>query len=115
MKELKSKEKDKISIVKQQKEELQLEYDSTIIPHFNHTLFEINTKTGLIKKALFNFNTTLQGDWNWKIGTKLVGNYSLIKNANCVYISALTKENAMKHFFKNSTGTKFTNKEPLNL
>jgi hypothetical protein len=115
MTELNKKTKDKVSIVKQQQEELQVEHDSTIVPHSNHTLFEINTKTGYVKKAVFNYETTLQGDWQWKPGTKLIGNYSLIKNPDCVYISALTQENAWKHFKNNSTGTKFINEEPLSL
>lgn len=115
MKELSKKQKDKVVITKQQEVEQTLEFHDTIIPHSNHTLWEISVDTLEIKKAVFNLNTTLQGNWNWKKGDKIQGALSLVRNNNCEYVSALTKETALKHFKKNSSGTKFTNTNFLKL
>lgn len=116
MKELNRKSKDKVSIVKQQQEEQQLEYFDTIIPHVNHVLFEINEKTLEIKRAEFDVENTFQGSWTWKKGDPIAGHLSLIRREGCVYISALNKEAALKHYKKGSTGTKFDlNKQYLKL
>jgi hypothetical protein len=115
-KELNKKDKDKVSIVKQQEEEVQLELETTIVPHKNHTLWEINKTTLAIKKAEFNLETTIQGSWTWKKGDTIVGALSLIRNQGCEYVSALSKETALKHYMKGSVGSKIDlSKEYLKL
>jgi hypothetical protein len=116
MKELHKKQKDKVSIIQQQQEEQKLEHYTTIIPHENHTLWEINDETLEIKRAEFNLNNTLQGSWTWKKGDPIAGALSLIRKEGCTYVSSLSKKTALEHYKKGSVGTKIDlNKEYLKL
>lgn len=107
--------KDKVVFEKQQQQEQQLEYFSTIIPHRGHTLWEINIETLDICKAQFFIDSTLQGDWNWKKGDKLKGHIELLRKPGYEYVSALNKENALKLFNLGKSGSKFSNCNYLKL
>lgn len=115
MKELFKKQRDKVVIEAEQEQEYLLELDSVIVPHFNHTLWEIHLENRTISKAVFNKKSTYQFCWNWKPGDKITGSLQLVKKEGCIYISALNPSNAMKHFKKGSNGNKFTDKNPLKL
>ncbi len=97
--ELKAKQSHEVSI-KQQKEKKH-ELIGQIIPHEGHTLFEINTKTKEIKEAQFSMieKNIAHNTFNIKQVKQV------IVNEDCVYISALNKKNAIKHFSKNSNGS----------
>lgn len=89
------KDKDKIEITKQQQIEIQKVFDSRIKPKENHTLFEFDLKTKEIRLAKLepeseeiHWNKAIKGDFSQK---KIV-----IKKENCIYITALNKENVVK-------------------
>ena len=85
----------------QVKKNVQVEYifDGRVIPYSGHKVWEINTLTGLIKEAEFKKEQAI--DW-----FKAVAEYKnptttkreVIKNKNCVYISALNKETALTRY-----------------
>ena len=96
MKELQKKHKDKVEITKQQQSEIQTVFDSKIIPHENHTLFEFNLKNKTISFASFEpeikeirWSDAVNGNFKKK-------NKKVIKKQNCIYISSLNKENVIK-------------------
>ena len=103
------KDKDKVEITKQQQAEIQKVFDSRIIPHQNHTLFEFDLKKKTIEKAEFKPpNTTIHWfealeKYHKKVIKKVnifnantVTKAEVIKKENCIYISALNKENVIK-------------------
>jgi queuine/archaeosine tRNA-ribosyltransferase len=103
------KDKDKVEITKQQQVEIQKVFESRIIPHANHTLFEFNVKKKTIEKAEVKpQNTTIHWfealeKYHKKIIKKVnilnantVTKAEVIKKDNCIYISALNKENVIK-------------------
>ena len=101
--ELKTKEKQETTQEKQQ--EYKLIFDSSIIPHENHTVFEINLDENTICRAEFEkidyvFNV------KWTKHSKLQKNGKIIKKSNCVYISALNENSAWKKFYNGVNGTK---------
>ena len=87
-------EQDKLEIVKQQEIEKQKIFDSKIIPHKNHTLFEVDLKNNNIEIAKFDELPAV------KYTDALKGNISaskkVTKKENCIYISALNKKNVIK-------------------
>lgn len=90
------KDKDKVEITKQQQAGIQLVFDSKIIPHENHTLFEFDVKNKTI--VLANFEPEIK-EIHWNDAVK--GNYKkknkkVIKKQNCIYISSLNKENCVE-------------------
>jgi hypothetical protein len=101
MKELELKVKQSHEVgIKQQKEKKH-ELIGQIVPHEGHSLFELNIKTKEIKKAQF---TAIEKDvYIFSKGIK--HKKQVIVNEDCVYISALNKKNAIKHFSKNSNGS----------
>lgn len=108
-------EKTKLEVTQEKEAEIKLEYDSTIIPHENHTLWEIDIKTQEISKAEYEVGDYMYNP-KWTKKTKLNKNLKIITNEGKVYISALTKETALKKFRKGVNGTKIdTNKNYLNL
>lgn len=90
----KDQEKDKIEQVKQQVQEIQTVFDSRIIPHENHILFEVNLKLKTIEIAEFDelpaikFEEAMKGN--------IIAKKKVTKKENCVYISALNKKNVLK-------------------
>ena len=100
------KEKAKMEITQQKQQEYKVVYQGTIIPHRNHTLFEINPRTLEIKEAEYKrmdyvFNP------NWRKGDKSTTHGDVIMTAGMAYVSAMNKQNALKKFKKGSNGTKF--------
>ena len=86
--------KDKIEIVKQQQAEIQKVFDSKIIPHENHSLFEVDLNASEIRFAMFDelpaikYEDALKGQISVK--------KKVTKKENCIYISALNKKNVLK-------------------
>ena len=108
------KDKDKVEITKQQQAEIQKVFDSRIIPHGNHTLFEFDLKKKTIEKAEFKPpNTTIHWfealeKYHKKVIKKVnifnastVTKSEVIKRENCIYISAMNKENVIKILKRN--------------
>jgi len=104
MRELNKKESIEISVKKQQQKET--EFIDRLIPHNNHKIWEVNTKTKEIDLAKYS-NATYQfaGD-NKK---------EIIVNKDCVYICALNKKNALKKFEKGVNGSKEIISNPISL
>jgi len=90
----KDQEKDKIEQVKQQVQEIQTVFDSKIKPQKNHTLFEVNLNLKTIEVAEFDeipaikFEEAMKGN--------IIAQKKVTKKENCVYISALNKNNVLK-------------------
>jgi hypothetical protein len=91
---LQDKLKDKIEITKQQQEEIQKIFDSRVIPHENHTLFEYNLISKTIEVAVFDNAPDLK--WEDAVKGNFNTNRKITKKANCIYISALNKANVLK-------------------
>lgn len=94
MKELQSKQKDKIEQVKQQVQEIQTVFDYKLIPQKNHTLFEVNLSLKTIEIAEFDELPAIKFDEAMK--GNIVAQKKVTKKENCVYISALNKKNVLK-------------------
>ena len=63
-----------------------------MLPHRGHTLFELETRTGVINEVHdFEVSTTL--------GSKVIVRKATAR-AGCLYCSALNRANAEKHFIK---------------
>ena len=105
----KEQEKEKIEFLKQQQEELTKVLQYKIVPHENHTLFEINIKEDTIEvaeiappnteitwaEALDRFFNKRHKKVNiFNAGTTTRS--QVLKKEGCIYISALNKENAIK-------------------
>lgn len=111
--ELKTREKQEVTQEKQQ--EYKLVFDSSIIPHENHTVFEIDLNTMKISRAEFEkmdyvFNP------KWTKHSRPQKNGKIIRKPNCVYVSALNEKSAWKKFNKGISGTKVDkNKKYLEL
>lgn len=86
--------KDKIEFVKQQQAEIQKVFDSKIIPHENHTLFEVDLKTGEICLAIFDEQPAIK--WEDALKGQISVKKKVTKKENCIYISALNKKNVIK-------------------
>ena len=87
-------EKDKIEIVKQQQAEIQKVLDSTLKPSKGHTLFEINLIDNTIEIAKFDELPNVK--WEDAIKGKISVQRKITKKQNCIYISALNKNNVLK-------------------
>lgn len=106
--------KDKLEFVKQTKTETQKVLSHKIIPYENHSLFECNLKDGTIELAQFKPpNTTIHWlealeKYHKKVIKKVnifnastVTKSEVIKRENCIYISAMNKENVIKILKRN--------------
>ena len=108
MKELKIKSEDKIEIVKQQQKKQNLVLQKRIIPHENHTIFEYDQLKGILTVAEYE---PVRKEIHWfeavrifKQKTERVDIFNpnpiqktkVIQRPNCVYLSALNIENAIK-------------------
>lgn len=89
-----TKAEDKIEITKQTKNVIQRVFTNRIIPHENHTLFEVDLKAKTIEKAIYDKNLCI----NWEDAVKgfISTNKQVTKNNDCIYISALNKRNVIK-------------------
>lgn len=94
MKELETKEKDKIEQVKQTVQEIQTVYLGKHKPQKNHTLFEINTIDRTIVKA--EFDTLPAIDYKAAMDKQISSFKKITVKANCIYISALNVKNVIK-------------------
>lgn len=115
MKELTRKIKDKVTIQKETEKKTTITIQKTIVPHENHTLYEINTLTGGISEAEYNLNKDYKLRWNWKKSDGFVGYKALIVKNNCEYVSALNKKTALIKYRKGLDGGKVYIDECLNL
>jgi hypothetical protein len=87
-------QQDKIENVKQQQAEIQKVFDSKIIPHENHTLFEIDLNTKDIRLAVFDEQPAIK--WEDALKGNISAMKKVTKKENCIYISALNKRNVIK-------------------
>lgn len=90
----KDQEKDKIEQVKQQVQEIQTVFDYKITPQKNHTLFEINLVLKTIEIAEFDEIPPIK--YIEAMRGNIVAKKKVTKKENCVYISALNKNNVLK-------------------
>ena len=97
---LETPQKDKIEQVKQQVKEIQTVFDYKILPQRGHTLFEVNLKLSTIEIAEFDKLPEV------KFEDAMKGNIStqrkVTKKENCIYISALNKNNVLKILKRNN-------------
>lgn len=96
------KQKNKIEISVKKQVQIEKELIGKIIPHKNHTLFEINNETGEIKEALYIPVPTFV-----KFGEKVEKpkKQALVREGFS-YVSAMNKKNALKKYSKGSNGGK---------
>lgn len=97
MKELKINIKEKTELRAEAKQESKQKYLGTILPKKGHTLFEVNTITGEIKKAKYektdiDFEKAKEGI--------IVKKRKVIIKPNCIYVSALNIKNVIKKLKK---------------
>lgn len=90
----KDNQKDNIEITKQQEIEILKVFESRIRPHENHTLFEIDLKTGEINPAVFDEVPAIK--WEDAVKGNLSSNRKITKREGCIYVSSLNKENVKK-------------------
>lgn len=105
MKELETKSKIEIQVKKQKQVQNELLY--SIVPHNNHTVFEINNETLDVKKAKYSNVTAL--DFYGKPKKEI------IVKKNHSYVSALNDKNALKKYLKGKNGSKEIIKNPIKL
>jgi hypothetical protein len=92
MKELENNNFDpEISIEKRQEQESKIERVGQLKPQKGHTVFQYNTKTGAITKAVF------EEDLPYAFGKQ---NKRIIVEDGCIYVSALNLKNAAKKVAK---------------
>lgn len=84
-------EKQQIEAVEEKKQKQEIKFDSTIMPYKGHKLFEINIVTKKIKEAEYNQKEPIN-ILTWDKECKK----EVLKKKDCVYISALNKESALK-------------------
>lgn len=108
--EIKQKEKTELQQKKQQQQESKILHEKTIYLHENHVLWEINTITGEVRRAEYNYKQDWIFDPKWKPGQPLKSQSALIKSPGCVYISALNKKSAINKFRSGRDGSKFKEK-----
>jgi hypothetical protein len=89
---------DKIENVKQQKIEHQKVFDSRILPHENHTLYEVNLKEKTIEKVIFEKKPIIK--WEDAVKGQISISKEVIKKPDCIYISALNIKNVRKILFR---------------
>jgi hypothetical protein len=96
-------EKQQIEASILENQQIEYRYDSSICPLKGHSLFEVNTKTFKVKKAKFLEHKDI--DWFDALrGLENGWKREVVKNKDCVYISALNKKTALERF-KNGKGS----------
>ena len=91
------------------KKQRQVEYvlAGVITPKQGHFIWEVNTKTGEIKLAEYKRDTLV---YNSKV---VLPNKKLVINSDCLYIPALNKKNAYKHFLRDGNQSAYYAKPAL--
>lgn len=95
--------KEEIKEVREIQQESKQEYIGSITPHKGHTLFEINLDTKGICEATFEEQEV---EFNPNGGVIGSTRKKVVMNPNCIYISALNKNNAVKKFLRKRNGSK---------
>jgi glutamate formiminotransferase len=90
-------EKDRVSIVAEVPIKKQLEHLGTLHPKNGHICFEMNLLTHEIKVAKYEQQTV---DYIAASKGQIVKSNKIIVNDNCIYETALNKENVAKKFLK---------------
>lgn len=108
MKELENKSNDKIEIVKQQQKKQTLVLQKRIIPHENHTIFEYDQVKDFLTVAEYE---PVRKEIHWFEAMRIfkrkmdkvdifnpnpIQKTKVIQKPNCIYLSALNIENAVK-------------------
>lgn len=97
--------RDNVEVTQKKKQQEKDNFSHRILPHKGHSLYEINLKKGTVE--LDKYEGALEIDFNG--GKERNVNSKVIMSPDCVYISALNKKNAVKHFKKKSNGSKIMN------
>lgn len=90
-------EKQSIEQTQKKTQTVEFKYDSSLRPLRGHIVWEINVKSGEIKQAEYKKYHTIY----WFDALKCLENgwkKEIIKQKGCIYISALTKESALKRW-----------------
>lgn len=87
---------DPVAEVKQKEQEKKIKKVGTMKPHRGHTVYQYNTETGELTKAIFEeqnakFNTPLNRQGKTKV---------IMAQEGCIYVSALNIKNAIKRLGK---------------
>lgn len=98
MKELEGTKRDKTELQVQKQQEKKATLVGQITPHRGHKVFSINTATGFVKEA--EYEKTLETVYVIGRKNQYVNNKRIMIEKYCVYISALNKKNAVKHYNK---------------
>ena len=85
---------DKIEILKLQVQEKQTVFEGTHTPQKNHILFEINYIEGTINVAQFDEIPPIK--YTDAMRGIISHQRKITRKENCIYISAINKENALK-------------------
>lgn len=108
MKELDKKPEDKIEIVKQQQKKQTIVLQKRIIPHENHTIFEYDQVKDFLTVAEYE---PIRKEIHWFEAVRIFkrkidkvdifnpnpkSKTKVIQKPNCIYLSALNIENAIK-------------------
>jgi hypothetical protein len=118
MKELEKYERDiekaGIEAVEEKKQKQEITFTGSIRPLKGHTLFEINTRTLEVREASYNEHKRI----TWHSALRfLKGEISLnkevIKNKDCIYISALNPTNALKRYREGKGSAKLNEEKSI--
>ena len=101
------KEKDKMELSIQKKQQKEKELVGKIIPHEGHKVWEINDETFEIKQAEFEKKTFI-------IGRNQM-NPEIIIRSGFSYVSALNSKNALKKYKQGFNGSKKLGNMPMKL
>lgn len=102
----------KTAIEIQKEQEKQLKLKDKIIPHNNHTLFEIKEVDGEIKIEEAEYEMGVAQVVNGKLE---ISNKKVIEKSGCIYISALNKKSALKKYKKGQNGTRYDNSKSIEI
>lgn len=98
MKEIEVKKNDLEIVSKINKQqEKQTKHVGRIMPHSGHKCFELDLTTGEVKEASYSEEAVNFTDA--KNGIRSINRKVIVKE-NCKYLTALNKNNAIKHFSK---------------
>ena len=106
MKELEKQIKEPTEFVDQQEKKTVEKLVARHFPHRNHTMFELDMKTGTMVPAEFE-EQDVKYDPKWTKEKSIGCHKKLVIKKDCLYISALNEKNARKHLAKRSNGSKF--------
>jgi len=90
-------EKDKLEISAEIPNKREEKYIATLYPKNGHSCFEMNLVTKQIKLAEFE---NVSSDFISAAKGNFIKNSKILINPNCIYETALNKENAAKKFIK---------------